>query len=90
MALTVTAPLRAYSIGPTKQAEYTYTTVSADTAGTFSVALLSVVESVIVTGGMILSAAPTINNAVTPPTVTLAFTASPTAGNFGTIEIHGK
>lgn len=90
MALSVTAPLRSYSIGPTKQAEYVYTTVSGDTTGVFSVALLSTVESVLITGGMILAAAPVINNAVTPPTVTLTFSASPTAGNFGIIEIHGK
>jgi len=86
MALTVTAPSRAYSIGPVKQAIYTYTAVSGDTSGSFTVALLSQVDEVAVTGGMRLTAAPTISGT----TVTLAFVDPSTSGYFGTIEIHGK
>lgn len=86
MALTVTAPTRAYSIGPVKQAEYVYTAVSGDTSGTFTVGLLSQIDQVIVTGGMRLSAAPTISGT----SVTLAFVDPSTAGYFGVIEIHGK
>lgn len=90
MALIVTQPSRTYSIGPVKQATLLYTTVSGDTTGSFTVAGLSVIELVQVDGGMILAAAPTINNAVTPPTVTMTWSASPTAGNFGTLTVHGK
>lgn len=86
MALVVVAPTRAYSIGPVKQAEYTYTALSGDTTGTFTVGLLSQVDSVIVTGGMRLTAAPTISG----NSVTLAFVDPSTAGYFGSLEIHGK
>lgn len=86
MALAITAPARSYSIGPVKQAEYVYTAVSGDTTGTFTVGLLSQVDSVIVTGGMRLTAAPTISG----NSVTLAFVDPSTAGYFGTLEIHGK
>lgn len=86
MALVVTAPTRAYSIGPVKQAEYTYTALSGDTSGSFTVGMLSSIDYVAVTGGMRLTAAPTISG----NTVTLAFVDPSTGGLFGTIEIHGK
>lgn len=86
MALAVTAPVRAYSIGPVKQAEYAYTALSGDTSGSFTVGMMSQIDTVIVTGGMRLSAAPTIAGNV----VTLAFVDPSTGGLFGTIEVHGK
>lgn len=84
--LVVTAPSRSYSIGPVKQAVYAFSTAAADTTGSFTVGLLSIVDVVSVDGGLVLAAAPTIAGNV----VTLTFAASPTGGNFGNIVVHGK
>lgn len=86
MAFASVAPNRAYSIGPVKQATYTFTAVSGDTSGSITAGMLNQIDAVIVSGGMRLTAAPTIAGNV----VTLAFADPSTAGWFGTIEIHGK
>lgn len=92
MALVSTSPGtgRAYSIGPVKQQVLNITAVSGDTSGVISALNFSQVELVEISGGMRLTAAPVINNLVTPPTITLAFVDPSTGGYFGTATIHGK
>lgn len=90
LAVTTTGSGRAYSIGPVKQQTLNLTALSGDTTGTFSLPNFSLVEEVLVDGGMRLSAAPTISNSVTPPTVTLAFVDPSTGGYFGTVTVRGK
>lgn len=81
---------RAYSIGPVKQQTLAITAVSGDTSGVVSAVNFDLIDEVLVDGGMRLTAAPTINNAVTPPTATLAFVDPSTGGYFGTVTIRGK
>lgn len=90
LASTSTGTGRSYSIGPVKQQVLNITALSGDTTGTISCLNFSQVELVEVSGGLRLTAAPTINNAVTPPTVSLAFVDPSTGGYFGTLTIHGK
>lgn len=86
MALTVTNPARSYSIGPVKQALFTYTAASGDTSGTFTVPFFHIIDAVMTDGGLQLTSAASISGAA----ITLAFTAVPTGGIAGTLLVHGK
>lgn len=86
MALVTTLAARSYSIGPVKQITGSITAVSGDTSGTITVPQLSQIDFVEVSGGMRLTAAPTIAGNV----ITLAFTDPSTGGYFGSVMIHGK
>lgn len=86
MALTSVLAARSYSIGPVKQVTGSIAAVSGDTSGTISVPQLTQIDFVEISGGMRLTAAPTIALNV----ITLAFTDPSTSGWFGSIVIHGK
>lgn len=76
---------RAFSIGPLKMQIMTFTAASGDTSGAPTFDGLSSIDSVVVTGGIYLTAAPTFSG----NTATLAFT-DPAADAFGTIIAFGK
>lgn len=85
MALTVTAPSRAYSIGPVKQALFTYTTAGGETSGSFTAPFFDTITAVLVDGGLQQTAPYTVSG----QTITLTLTAVPTGGTVGTIMVHG-
>lgn len=84
-ATALSAEPRSFSIGPKKVQIFTFTAASADVAGTITATGLSNAESIILGGGIRLTAAPTFSGNV----VTLAFTDPSTAGWFGTAMVIG-
>lgn len=86
MAFSATLDTRAYSIGPVKQIRGSFTAVSGDTSGTITVPQLTSIDSVMIGGGLRLTAAPTISG----NTITIAFVDPSTGGYFGELEVHGK
>ncbi len=88
MAFAATASTkepRSFSIGPLKIQIFTFTAVSGDTSGTITATGLKEAFHVIVTGGLVYTAAPTFSTNV----ATLAFT-DPAANAFGTAIVIGR
>lgn len=84
-ASNLAAEPRAFSIGPVKMQILTFSVASADVSGTVTADALIRAESVIIGGGLQLTAAPTFSGNV----VTLAF-ADPAATRYGTLIVYGK
>ena len=76
---------RAFSIGPLKLQIMTYTAASADVSGSLTADKLSSIDCVVVSGGIHLTAQPTISG----NTATLAF-ADPGATVAGQILVFGR
>lgn len=84
-ATEVTNEPRSFSIGPVKVQMLNYTCASGDTSGTVTASNLSSIDAVIVGGGLLVTAAPTISGNV----ATLAFS-DPVANRAGTILVVGR
>ncbi len=84
-AVASTAEPRSFSVGPLKKQIMTWSAASADTSGTVTATGLSSVSHIIIDGGLVLTAAPTISGNV----VTLAFN-DPAATVYGTLVVFGK
>lgn len=84
-AVNVTGDPRAASFGPLKLQRMKFTALSGDTSGTVTCDSLYLVQSIMIDGGLVMSAAPTFSGNA----VTLAFN-DPTASVFGDILVMGK
>lgn len=84
-AVNSTGEARSWSLGPVKCQLLDYTCVSGDTSGTITADGLSSIISVVVGGGLLITAAPSISGNV----ATITF-ADPAANRAGTVLVIGK
>ena len=88
MAFAATASTkesRSFSIGPYKVQLFTWSAASADVSGTVTATQLTSVDHIIMDGGLVHTAAPSVSGNV----VTLAFN-DPAATVYGTLMVFGR
>jgi len=84
-AVASTSEPRSFSIGTQKIQVMTWSAISGDTSGTVTAGRLSSVSHILMDGGLVLSAAPTVSG----NQVTLAFN-DPSASVYGTLIVVGR